>query len=289
MSLEKLYQKHKVLAFSVAYKMLGSIQEAEDIVQEVYVQLEKVDLTTVSEPKAYMMKMVVNRSLNHLQSARHKREVYTGPWLPEPLIDIQNEPLNNLLREESISYAFNVLLQTLTELERCVYILRESLVYDYATISIMLNRTEQSLRKVYSRANQKLKAANKDMKFGSTDSALATLFIEGAKDGDFEPFIEKLTDDVVLVTDGGGKVLAALRPIYSKKKVSAFLQGIYQRGSFQGDFKMIYTNGEIGILQEVNGIPSKAIMFDHRETGIMYIYFMMNPNKLSKIGHKLSL
>lgn len=289
MSLEKLYQKQKVLAFSVAYKMLRSIQEAEDIVQELYVQLEKVDLTTVSEPKVYMMKMVVNRCLNHLQSARHKREVYTVPWLPEPLIDIQNEPLNNLLRQESISYAFNVLLQTLTELERGVYILRESLVYDYATISIMLNRTEQSLRKVYSRANPKLKSANKDMKFGPTDSALATLFIEGTKDGDFEPFIEKLTDDVVLVTDGGGKVLAALRPIYSKKKVSAFLQGIYQRGSFQGDFKMIYTNGEIGILQEVNGIPSKAIMFDHRETGIMNIYFMMNPNKLSKIGHKLSL
>src|SRR5690625_2812235 len=113
MSLEKLYQKHKVLAFSVAYKMLGSIQEAEDIVQEVYVQLKKIDLATISEPKAYMMKMIVNRSLNHLQSARHKREVYIGPWLPEPLIDLQNdEPLNYLIRKESISYAFNVLIQT---------------------------------------------------------------------------------------------------------------------------------------------------------------------------------
>src|SRR5690625_1182389 len=200
MSLEKLYQKHKVLAFSVAYKMLGSIQEAEDIVQEVYVQLEKVDLTTVSEPKAYMMKMVVNRSLNHLQSARHKREVYTGPWLPEPLIDIQNEPLNNLLREESISYAFNVLLQTLTELERYVYILRESLVNDYATISTMLNRTEQSLRKVYSRANKKIKSSDIHVGDPLVHSPLVALFIEGATNGDFNPFIKKLTANVTLLT-----------------------------------------------------------------------------------------
>src|SRR5690625_3679988 len=233
MTLEQLYQKHKSLAFSAAYQMLGSIQDAEDIVQEVYVQLETIDLTTIDEHKAYTMKIVVNKCLNHLKLARHKREVYIGPWLPEPLFDKQNdESLNRLIQKESVSYAFHVLLQTLTELERCVYILRESLAFDYATISTMLNRTEQSLRKVYSRANQKVKYVNKGVKIRSTDSTLATLFIEGAENGNFDLFIEKLTKDVVLVTDGGGKVLAALRPIYGKKKVSAFLQGIYHRVSF---------------------------------------------------------
>src|SRR5690625_2706049 len=232
MKLEDLYENYKSLAFSVAYQMVGSTHDAEDIVQDVYVQLKKVDLSSIAEHKAYLMKIVVNKSLNFLHSAKYKKEVYTGPWLPEPLIEHTDEPVNRLVHEESISYAFTVLLQNLSELERCVYILRESLAFDYATISTMLNRTEQSLRKVYSRANQKVKYVNKGVKIRSTDSTLATLFIEGAENGNFDLFIEKLTKDVVLVTDGGGKVLAALRPIYGKKKVSAFLQGIYHRVSF---------------------------------------------------------
>ena len=110
MTLEQLSQKHKNLAFSVAYQMLGSNQDAEDVVQEVYVQLETIDLTTIDEHKAYTMKIVVNKCLNHLKLARHKKEVYIGPWLPEPLFDKQNdESLNRLIQKESVSYAFHVL------------------------------------------------------------------------------------------------------------------------------------------------------------------------------------
>ena len=134
MKLEYLYHKYKTLAFSVAYQMTGSIHDAEDIVQDVYLQLKGVDLSAVTEHKAYLMKMVVNKSLNFLHSARYKKEVYTGPWLPEPLIDMHSdEPLHRLVHEESISYAFAVLLHNLSELERSVYILRESLAFDYAT------------------------------------------------------------------------------------------------------------------------------------------------------------
>src|SRR5699024_10419031 len=115
--------------------------------------------------------------------------------------------------EESISYAFTVMLHNLSELERCVYILRESLSFVYATISVILNRTEQSLRKVYSRAKQKLKSPTKKAEDSSVSSTLTSLFIEGAEHGDFDPFINKLTENVILVTDGGGKVLAALNPI----------------------------------------------------------------------------
>ncbi|WP_196493754.1 sigma-70 family RNA polymerase sigma factor [Ornithinibacillus caprae] len=290
MKYEQLYNNYRSLAFSVAYQMIGSIHDAEDIVQEVYVQLNRVDLSSLVEPKAYLMKMVVNKCLNYLQSTRHKRKVYTGPWLPEPLIDIHtNELLNRLLKEESISYAFTVLLHNLTELERCVYILKKSLTFDYATISSILNRTEQSLRKVYSRANQKIESADKNIENKSQDTKLSSLFIEGAESGDFDPFIKELSENVVLITDGGGKVLAAIKPIHSKKNVIAFLQGIYKRGSFQGVLRMISVNGGIGVLQEINGIPNKAIMFDIQKEGITNIYFVMNPKKLSKIGHKLLL
>src|SRR5690625_165667 len=289
MKLEDLYENYKSLAFSVAYQMVGSTHDAEDIVQDVYVQLKKVDLSSIAEHKAYLMKIVVNKSLNFLHSAKYKKEVYTGPWLPEPLIEHTDEPVNRLVHEESISYAFTVLLQNLSELERCVYILRESLAFDYATISIMLNRTEESLRKVYSRAKKKRKSSDIHVGDPLVHSPLVALFIEGATNGDFNPFIKKLTENVTLITDGGGKVLAALKPIYGKKNVSAFLRGIYKRGSFQGNLHIIKINGELGILQEMNGVISKAIMFAIDREGITNIYFVMNPRKLSKIGHKFSL
>jgi len=287
MKFECLYHNYKPLAFSVAYQMMGSIHDAEDIVQDVYVDLKEMDLSSISEHKAYLMKMVVNKSLNFLHSARYKKEVYTGPWLPEPLVEInQDEPLHRLVHEESISYAFTVLLHNLTELERCVYILRESLSFDYATISVILNRTEQSLRKVYSRAKQKVKSPTKKTKDTLENSTLASLFINGATNGDFDPFINKLTENVILVTDGGGKVLAALNPIYGKKNVSAFLLGIYKRGSFEGIFNITKINGEQGILQEVEGVTSKAIMFANDSKGVTTIYFVMNPKKLLKTSHK---
>lgn len=290
MKLEYLYHNYKPLAFSVAYQMTGSIHDAEDIVQNVYVHLKEMDLYSVTEHKAYLMKMVVNKSLNFLQSARYNKEVYTGPWLPEPLIEINSdEPLLRLLHEESISYAFTVLLHNLSELERCVYILRKSLDFDYATISVILNRSEQSLRKVYSRANKKIKSSNINIEKPFVDSALASLFIEGAANGDFEPFIKRLTENVILITDGGGKVLAALNPIYGKKNVSAFLKGIYKRGSFNGILNIVKINGELGVLQEVEGATSKAIMFAIDSKGVNNIYFVMNPKKLVKIGHKFCL
>lgn len=290
MQLEYLYQNYKPLAFSVAYQMTGSIHDAEDIVQDVYIHLNEMDLSSVEKHKAYLMKMVVNKSLNFLQSARYHKEVYTGPWLPEPLIDMYtDEPLHRLIHEESISYAFAVLLHNLSELERCVYILRESLAFDYATISIILNRTEQSLRKVYSRAKHKLKSPNKKTGDTFTNLTLPSLFLEGATNGNFEPFIKRLTENVTLITDGGGKVLAALKPIYGKKNVSAFLKGIYKRGSFKGGLHIVKVNGELGILQEIEGVASKAIMFANDSEGITNIYFVMNPKKLAKIGHKLSL
>src|SRR5690625_1064903 len=290
MKLEYLYHNYKSLAFSVAYQMIGSIHDAEDVVQDVYVQLKEVDLSSVAEHKAYLMKMVVNKSLKYLQSAKSKKEVYTGHLLPELLIEVHSDELSHrLLQEESISYAFAVLLQNLSELERCVYILRESLAFDYAAISMILNRTEQSLRKVYSRASKKIKFSDKNIEDTLVNTTLASLFIEGATNGDFDAFIKKLTENVILITDGGGKVLAALNPIYGKKNVSAFLQGIHKRGSFNGNLNLIKINGEIGILQEIEGGASKAIMFEISSEGVTNIYFVMNPEKLSKIGHKISI
>lgn len=286
-----LHHEYKLLLFTIAYRMLGSIKDAEDIVQDVFVQLEKIDVSSIDYPKAYLVKMTTNKSLNHLQSSSEKRETYPGTWLPEPIVpgDV-NEPLDNLLKEESIRYTFVVLLHKLTELERCIYILRDVLVYDYKSISTMLNRSETSLRKVYSRAKQKLQQ-NKQLSKATREEAvhLASLFLHAVESGDFDRFINHLSKDVVLISDGGGEVLSAIYPILNKNRVAAFLQGIHKRGALQGQFSIVRVNGDIGILQRQQGMPTKLIAFDYSKTGVQNIYVVMNPKKLKEIGHKFSL
>ncbi|WP_208591020.1 sigma-70 family RNA polymerase sigma factor [Gracilibacillus suaedae] len=285
-----LYDAYKPLLFTVAYRMIGTIKEAEDIVHDVFVQLENVDLANIDDLKAYLTKMTTNKSLNYLKSSIKKREIYPGPWLPEPIVNPDaNTPLDNLLKEESISYAFIVLLHQLTELERCIYILREVLIFDYKFISVMLNRSEQSCRKVYSRAKQKLQKM-KPFKKAVREEAeeLAKLFLRAVESGDFEPFIDHLAKDVILVSDGGGKVLSAMYPIYNKDRIVAFLQGIHKRGSFQGQLRVVNVNDGIGILQQRQGEPVKLITFDYTQTGVQHIYIVMNPDKLQEIGHNFS-
>lgn len=290
MDVEQLFHQHKSTMFTVAYQMLGVVHDAEDIVHDVYLQLKEINITSVNHPKAYLTKMVTNKCLNYLQSARQQREVYIGPWLPEPLAGISSDnPLNQIVKKESISYAFTVILHKLTDLERCVFLLRETLALDYETIATTLQRSEQSVRKVYSRSRQKLREMNYENDSSiEEEKQLANLFIKSAESGDFEAFIEKLTENVVLTTDGGGKVLAALKPIYNKNKVSAFLRGTHQRGSFEGVFQLIDIHGELCIVQRVEGRNTKIILLDIHEHRINNIYFVMNPEKILQIGHNIT-
>lgn len=290
MDYSNLYEAYKPLLFTVAYRMIGTIKEAEDIVHDVFVQLENVNLDNIDDLKAYLTKMITNKSLNYLKSSVKKREIYPGPWLPEPIVNPdENTPLDHLLKEESISYAFVVLLHQLTDLERCIYILREVLIFDYKFISAILNRSEQNCRKVYSRAKQKLQKI-KPFKKAVREEAdeLAKLFVRAVESGEFDPFIDHLAKDVILISDGGGKVLSALYPIYNKDRVIAFLQGIHKRGSFQGQLRVVNVNDGIGILQQNQGDSVKLIIFDYTETGVQHIYVVMNPDKLQKIGHNFS-
>lgn len=284
------YEEYKSFLLSVAYKMLGSVKDAEDIVQDVFVQLEEMDISSLHDPKAYLTKMTTNKCLNLLQSARKKREVYPGPWLPEPIVETMvNEPLEQLLKEESISYAFVVLLHQLTELERCVFLLREILSYDYKSIAEILRRSEQSCRKVFSRAKRKLQENINAPKATKEEvHQLANLFLEAVDSGNFEPFIDQLSKDVVLLSDGGGKVLSAMYPIYDKHRVAAYIRGIHKRGTFDGELSLIHVNGEIGILQRRQGKPIKILTFHYTKNGIENIYVVMNPEKLNKIGHNYS-
>jgi RNA polymerase sigma-70 factor (TIGR02957 family) len=285
MELDTLYKTYQPFLFSIAYRMLGSVTDAEDIVHDLFLQL-KLDTDQIKDLKAYLAKVTTNRCLNFLKSARKRREVYTGPWLPEPRVHQTEQPLDKIVTDETVSYAFLVLLEQLSPVERAVFILREAFAYDYEDIAGMLEKTEVNCRKIYSRAKRKLK---NDLPFHPENTErvdlLAKTFIKASMTGNFEEFIDILTEDVVLVTDGGGKVIAALNPIVNKQRVSAFLKGISAKGSFIGELLPVMVNGQKGILQVKEGHPVKVICFelDSKQKNIRRIFIVSNPDKLNHI------
>ncbi|MBD1382809.1 RNA polymerase sigma-70 factor [Metabacillus arenae] len=283
---ETLYNAYRPLLFSIAYRMLGSVTDAEDIVHDIFMQMERFDTNQMTDPKAYLTKMTTNRCLNFIKSARMRREIYTGPWLPEPQIKRSDQPLEKVVTDETVSYAFLVLLEQLSPVERTVFVLRETLEYDYSEIAGLIEKSEVNCRKIFSRAKRKLKD-EASVRSENTERVdfLAKAFIHASTTGNFEEFISLLSEDVVLVSDGGGKVISALNPIVNKERVSAFLKGISAKGSFIGEIYPVIVNGQIGILQLKENRPSKVICFglDSLQKDIRRIFMITNPDKLTHI------
>ncbi len=285
MELDALYKTYQPFLFSIAYRMVGTVADAEDIVHDIFLNL-KLDTDKIKDLKAYLAKVTTNRCLNYLTSARKRREIYTGPWLPEPCVNYTEQLLDKMITDETVSYAFLVLLDQLSPIERAVFVLREAFAYDYKEIAGILEKTEVNCRKIYSRAQRKLKN-DQPVRLENTDQVeqIVKTFINASRTGDFAEFMTILTDDVVLVSDGGGKVRSAINPIVTKERVFAFLEGISSKGSFLGELHPVMVNGQRGILQVRDGKPIKVICFalDARQLTIKRIFMITNPDKLKHI------
>ncbi|KEK22999.1 RNA polymerase sigma-70 factor [Bacillus gaemokensis] len=287
MDFETLYRTYQPLVYSVAYRLLGSVSDAEDVAQDILIKSQQIDKESVRNIEAYLIKMTTNHCLNILQSARKKREVYTGEWLPEPEIDTAKlNPIETIIQNERVSYAFLVLLENLTPVERAVFVLREALRYDYHEIAEVLNKSEANCRKIYSRCKVKIQheVPVHPQQSDYTEKMIHT-FIQASNTGNFEEFINLLTADATLVTDGGGKVRAAIFPILGKQRIQIFLEAIVSRGFFQLELLPTIINGQFGILARNKGYVEKAICFEWDESGkaIRRIYIVVNPDKLKHI------
>ncbi len=274
--------------YAVAYRMLGSVSDAEDIVQDVFLASQNLDFAHVQNVQAYLVKSTANRCLNMLKSERKRREVYTGPWLPEPEVTLaEQEPVEAIIQSETLSYAFLVLLEQLTPVERVIFVLRESLEYDYQEIADVIGKSEVNCRKIYSRCKRKLqqKEVSADPFHAEQAENLVRTFMHAAATGTFGHFIQLLKDEAVLVTDGGGKVRAAVFPIFGRERIQAFFEGIVEKGAFSGELLPVLINGEYGILHRTNGTVKNAICFgwDGHHERITHIYMMLNPDKLKHI------
>lgn len=288
MAIEQLYRTYKPLLFSIAYRMLGMVSDAEDIVQDVFLTVQKVDPHQVTNMKAYLCKMTTNRCIDLLKSTAKQREVYPGPWLPEPLFtENLTDPYEQLLQDDTISYAMLKLLHVLNPVERAVFILREAFSFEYADIANILDKSEANCRKLMSRAKQKLSPDRSYTKLHTQQSAkLVEQFIAAARSGNIEDLISVLAQDVILYTDGGGKVKAALKPIYGHERVIKFLVGV--AGKLPSDITAhpAPINGQVGLLFTSNHRPHTAAIIALEEVKeeehlIKRLYFVMNPDKLN--------
>jgi RNA polymerase sigma-70 factor (ECF subfamily) len=236
-------------AFGVAYRMLGSVTEAEDVAQEALLRLTRQE-GPIDEPAAWITTVATRLSINVLNSARARREAYVGPWLPEPLLeDPEPGPASRAELADSLSMAMLTLLERLTPVERAAYLLREAFGYEYAAIAEIIERSEVNARQLVTRARKHLEANRP--RFDADEAARDALlerFLAAAEDGDLEALEEMLAEDAVLYADGGGKALAALEPLHGSALIARFMAGVAQVRRAFGEFetRLVHVNGQPG-------------------------------------------
>ncbi|MGG2065448.1 RNA polymerase sigma-70 factor [Bacillus sp. S14(2024)] len=287
--LSQLYTEYKPLLFSFAYKMMGSIADAEDIIQDVFIKLNEHEMKHTSNVKAFLCKLVTNRCLDLLKSSKKKRELYVGTWLPEPTVVIETDPLQEVLMKSDISYALLVLFEQLNPIERAIFILREILEYDYGTIAEIVQKKEANCRKILSRLKKMLPALEKQIAIENVKvdhKQVITCFINAIQQGNANQVMEILREDVAYYADGGGKVTAAVKPIYGVARVKQLLISLVTKFlTSQEDYSMIQTevNGWSGIVIR-NHIGIQAVLsFEFEGNKIKSIYNILNPDKLKHL------
>lgn len=286
--MQELYQRYKGLLFKLAYQLTGSAADAEDAVQDVFLSLQRVENERLAEPKAYLCKMVTNRCLDVLRSARKQRERYFGEWLPEPILTPpQKGPLEAAIDSELLSYAMLVLLERLTPAERAVFVLREALCLDYGEIAALLDKTEANCRKLLSRARKKMELPQgTSVHADPASQEWVRRLLKALEQGRAEAVVSLLAKDAVLISDGGGKALAAVRPIASANRVAGFLLGLMQKARSEAEeeapaFNLRSVNGQTGIEILVGGKVAAIALLQADGGAIRNLYLVRNPDKLA--------
>ena len=285
-----IFTSARPLLFSIAYRMLGSVADAEDIVQDAYLRWQDASEVDVREPRAYLATIVTRLSINQLRSARSQRETYVGPWLPEPLVtDHAPDPSEPVELAESLSMAFLVLLERLSPLERAVLLLRDVFDFEYAEIGRIVDKSEANCRQLLVRAKKHLGAAETRFDVDRAQAErLMQRFTQAAGAGEIGGMVAVLAEDITLWADGGGKIKgAALRPIHGADAVARFVAGVLQRFvPAERIMRVAQINGEPGFIMYASGQLLAAMIFHIQDGRIHTIYAIGNPDKLRAVAER---
>jgi RNA polymerase sigma-70 factor, ECF subfamily len=271
--------------FAIAYRMLGSVMDAEDVVHDAYLRWLEAPDAEVRSPRAYLTTIVTRLAINQLRSAKTQRETYLGPWLPEPLItDHAPDPSDRLELAESLSMAFLVLLERLSPVERAVFLLREVFDLEYSEIARIVERTEDNCRQLLARARKHVSAPRPRFKADpAQQERLLQRFTEAGRAGDLDGLVAILADDITLWADGGGKAAGAAvkKPVCGSGAVARVAIGAARRVlAAGGTIRATRINGQPGFVAYVRGRAVSALIFDVKDERIQTIYVIANPDKL---------
>jgi len=282
----EMFHRHRKRLLAIAYRMLGSATDAEDMVQETFIRWQQSSQLEIESPEAFLVTIISRLCLNHLQSAQVKREQYFGQWLPEPVLTgpAADFYLDSQM-DDSISMAFLVLLERLTPMERAVFLLREVFDYEYAEVANIVEQSEANCRQILRRARQHLKQGRP--RFDTSPKQQEELlhkFIQASSQGDMEGLLALISKEIVLYADGGGKATAVPNPIYGVENVVRFLEGA-RRKFLPSDLVRTVSqiNGAPGVVSYLHGRPHSVLILNVQDGRISNIYIVSNPDKLARL------
>jgi RNA polymerase sigma-70 factor (ECF subfamily) len=269
------FEPHRRYLVGVAYRMLGSVAEAEDAVQDAFIRWQTVEHADVSDARAYLRRVVTRLCLDRLKSARAQREQYVGTWLPEPLVEDVAAAT-----AENVSVALLMTLERLSPLERAAFLLHDVFDMDYSEVAGALERTEASCRQLATRARAHVRESRPRFEADRDDENRLTMaFSAAVMSGDVDALAKVLAQDAVLYSDGGGKRTAALNPIYGRDKILRFFLATARKGHLPSDARFVRINGHPGfVFHRDDGVETLALEIE--DGAIVALYAVRNPDKL---------
>ncbi len=284
------FERERGRLFGIAYRMLGSVAEAEDVLQDGWLRWQAVNHAEVEKPAAYLVRLVTRLSIDTLGAARNRLTDYVGPWLPEPLVSSEGKGGDPAALQEladDLSTAFLLLLERLTPVERAVFLLRESFDFNYREIAEVVGKTEENCRQIDRRARKHLDEHRRPAPADPAEhDRLLGGFLRAIQDGDLDGMVALLAQDATLYSDGGGKVRAAQKPIHGALGIARFLIGIRRQAAQMNvkfELRPILVNGRTGLVSLLEGRPYSVFSLDTEPEHIRGIYVVVNPDKLAHV------
>jgi RNA polymerase sigma-70 factor (ECF subfamily) len=284
-----VFEAHRPVLMGVAYRMLGRVADAEDVVQEAWLRWSAADRTEVREPRAYLVRVTTRLAIDRLRQVKARGEAYVGPWLPEPYVtdfgDTVPDTAERAVLADSVSLAVLVVLESLSPLERAVFVLREAFGYPYADIATMLDRGEPAVRQLAARARKHVDERRPRYEVDPAQRRdLTERFLAAAAEGDLAGLMAMLAPDVRLVGDSGGKAQAPLRILENADNVGRFVVAVAEKGVPEMSFRFLELNGGPAVLVLSGDTPDSVLQVDVSAGRIRSVYIVRNPDKLRSLA-----